>query len=428
MFSQAPVQTQRVATDPPLLQGSILQRKYNSYGKHKIGSGTPVTYSALPTIQAKLTVGQPNDKYEQEADRVAEQIMRMPASGTVGIGGTRSQPPRIQRLCANCEDEEKLQTNETPGSTPEVTPPVASRIQSLQGGGQPLSASARNFFEPRFGQDFSHVRVHTDESAQSLDALAYTMGNNIVFRQGQYAPETTSGRQLLAHELVHTLQQKPTNNILHRRPNRRRGRRTTSIRYPKLSLYQADSHSARFFRGLATTKARQIRAIQLDTSTECPARVRVGPTPYLSGRDIIEAIAKTYWCTGNQLKEMHIFSHGFIAGGGVVATDVARRGLVSDNFHLTAEQREQGARTVSDIQAEPFASNAVVVFHGCQLGAGEDSFAEQMLRRLVGSKPNIRIFAHSTSGVCGRTRDWIEFNRRSQDGRRRRHNPFHREP
>jgi pyrrolidone-carboxylate peptidase len=86
-----------------------------------------------------------------------------------------------------------------------------------------------------------------------------------------------------------------------------------------------------------------------------------------------------------------------------------------------------GARTVDDLQVEPFAGNAIVVLHGCQIGAGEHSFAEQMLRHLVGDRPNVRIFAHSESGVCGRTRDWIEFNRHFPDGRRRSINPFHRE-
>jgi hypothetical protein len=82
----------------------------------------------------------------------------------------------------------------------------------LHGPGQPLDSASRAFFEPRFGHDFSRVRVHTDaraaESARAVDALAYAVGQHIVFGTGQYRPRTTEGRKLLAHELVHTLQQR----------------------------------------------------------------------------------------------------------------------------------------------------------------------------------------------------------------------------
>jgi hypothetical protein len=83
----------------------------------------------------------------------------------------------------------------------------------LHGPGQPLDSASRAFFEPRFGRDFSRVRVHTDaraaESAQAIHALAYTVGEHLVFDAGQYAPETLVGRRLLAHELTHAVQQGP---------------------------------------------------------------------------------------------------------------------------------------------------------------------------------------------------------------------------
>jgi hypothetical protein len=81
----------------------------------------------------------------------------------------------------------------------------------LHSGGQALSTEARNFYEPRFGYDFSNVKVHTDsiaaKSAQSINALAYTSGSNIVFNNGQYSPNTDSGKRLLGHELTHVVQQ-----------------------------------------------------------------------------------------------------------------------------------------------------------------------------------------------------------------------------
>ena len=88
-------------------------------------------------------------------------------------------------------------------------PPIVDDV--LQSPGEPLNATTRAFMEPRFGSDFSHVRVHTDEraatSARAVDALAYTVGSHLVFEHGQYAPESTAGRQLLSHELTHSIQQ-----------------------------------------------------------------------------------------------------------------------------------------------------------------------------------------------------------------------------
>src|SRR5262249_51739086 len=81
----------------------------------------------------------------------------------------------------------------------------------LRSPGRPLDASTRAFIEPRFGHDFSQVRVHTDtraaESARSVNALAYTVGRNVVFGAGQYAPQSYAGRRLIAHELTHVIQQ-----------------------------------------------------------------------------------------------------------------------------------------------------------------------------------------------------------------------------
>ena len=83
---------------------------------------------------------------------------------------------------------------------------------TLGSGGQTLPNEVRNFYEPRFGYDFSNVKVHTNslaaKSAQSINALAYTSGNSIVFNEGQYASGTENGRRLLGHELTHVIQQK----------------------------------------------------------------------------------------------------------------------------------------------------------------------------------------------------------------------------
>lgn len=124
--------------------------------------------------------------------------------------------PLVQRQPED-EEEELLQTKELDGHTPEVTPSVASKIASMQGGGKPLPAAERAFFEPRFERSFSQVRIHTGgqaaEAARSVRARAFTAGRDIVFGPGAYAPESASGRRLLAHELTHVVQQGASQQI-----------------------------------------------------------------------------------------------------------------------------------------------------------------------------------------------------------------------
>jgi outer membrane protein OmpA-like peptidoglycan-associated protein len=166
-------------------------------------------------IQARLAVSEPDDPLEREADRVADKVMRMPAqvSSQAATGATR-HAERIQRLCSGCEEELHRETaleEEEPlrQAKPEGT--IEAYVGSLPARGEPLALAAREFMEPRFGVDFGQVRVHTDaqadRSAESVNALAYTTGQHIVFRAGQYDPATPAGQRLLAHELAHVVQQ-----------------------------------------------------------------------------------------------------------------------------------------------------------------------------------------------------------------------------
>lgn len=175
-----------------------------------------------PAIQGKLTVNNPNDKYEQEADTMADKVMRMEqpfiqAKPLIVIP--------VQRKCAHCEEEEKKVQLKKDINAEESTADnnLENYVGSLSGGGQSLPNDIRNFYEPRFGYDFSSVKVHTDnvaaKSAQSINALAYTNGNNIVFNSGQYAPNTDNGKRLLGHELTHVVQQGNAANFLLDKPH-----------------------------------------------------------------------------------------------------------------------------------------------------------------------------------------------------------------
>ncbi len=173
-------------------------------------SRIPVHAPAAGVIQTKLAINQPGDHYEQEADRIADQVMRMPE-------------PQLQRACAcgggcpKCQTEqpgqehERLQTKHVGSSNSgqAAAPPIVHEV--LRSPGQPLDPATRAVMEPRFGHDFSRVRIHTStqaaKSAQELNAQAYTYGKDIVFGTGQYRPMSTNGQQLLSHELTHVIQQ-----------------------------------------------------------------------------------------------------------------------------------------------------------------------------------------------------------------------------
>lgn len=167
--------------------------------------------SALPhPIQAKLTIGASNDKYEQEADRVAEQVISMP-DHQLGSSKDRSPPHQITPL---------IQTKTTTESSPTLTPETNSAIRSLQGAGQPLSKADRSYFESRFRTDFSNVRIHNNQKAAglagSVNARAFTYGNNVVFGSGEYSSSTLVGKKLLAHELTHVVQQSKFSKTIQR--------------------------------------------------------------------------------------------------------------------------------------------------------------------------------------------------------------------
>jgi len=155
-------------------------------------------------VQTKLTVNEPGDAYEQEADAVADTVMRMDSleDGTLGEIGDLDP---IQREASS------------EVATPSVTPEVEDSISAMQGGGEPLAESDQHFFESRMGADFSDVRIHTDSNAaqtsDNLQAKAFTVDNNIAFNSGQYQPGTDEGRHLIAHELTHVVQQGAANQV-----------------------------------------------------------------------------------------------------------------------------------------------------------------------------------------------------------------------
>jgi hypothetical protein len=160
-------------------------------------------------LQPKLGLGSVDDPLEHEADRLAHQVMQMPdptlslSSGSLQSSRKCTARPErdVVKLQMKTAGAARLQAGEAPSSVHKV----------LQSQGQPLDTASRAYFEPRFGHDFSRVRVHYDAkgavSASDVGARAYTVGERIVFGSGEFAPHNAVGRRLLAHELAHVVQQ-----------------------------------------------------------------------------------------------------------------------------------------------------------------------------------------------------------------------------
>jgi hypothetical protein len=173
-------------------------------------TGASRSLATAPMIlQRKLAVSSPGDVYEQDADHVADRVMNMPEPARHGAcAGCETSSPsepkaRIpqERVSAKHVDSGYSGTVDAPAGVQDV----------LSSSGQPLDGASRKFFEPRFGHDFSRVRVHTDataeRSAREVGANAYTVGHHIAFAPGRFAPQSAQGRHLLAHELTHVVQQ-----------------------------------------------------------------------------------------------------------------------------------------------------------------------------------------------------------------------------
>ncbi len=176
----------------PPAQG-VLQRNC-ACGNHTVTGGKCTECAKIKSgLQRKLTIGSSNDPLEQEADRVAEQVMRAPLNSAVN-----AIPPRIQRYAG--------QVTGGIGAVP------SSVDRVLSGSGRRLEPALRQDMESRFGHDFSQVRVHTgdaaEQSARDVNAHAYTVGNNVVFGAGRFAPRAHEGQRLIAHELTHVIQQR----------------------------------------------------------------------------------------------------------------------------------------------------------------------------------------------------------------------------
>jgi outer membrane protein OmpA-like peptidoglycan-associated protein len=256
--ARQPVQTR--TSDPQRPSSSRVPRgpvsPTNDIGhlSRAVGNRTLHRLLRAHSVQPKIAVGPVDDEYEREADRVADDVMRLPDPSATPVQRT---PLRVQRMCPECEAEEEKHVQRKGADVQRACPACereklhrhseesltggfaiqnlsrgnedlfvqcraesgagqsasidASAMSGLDGGGRPLQEPTLRFFEGRMGHDFGAVRVHTDAAAdklaRSVQAIAFAHGPHLVFRSGAYAPGTDLGRRLLAHELTHTIQQ-----------------------------------------------------------------------------------------------------------------------------------------------------------------------------------------------------------------------------
>lgn len=183
------------------------------------GAGHSLSKISLgtPSVQAKLTIGQVGDRYEQEADQVAAQVVQRlnaPAQPiqreAVPEEEELQMKPILQRKAVPKEIQMKSTQLENIGGG-DASADLESAINSARGSGQPIESNLQAKMGQAIGADFSDVKIHTDSQSdqlnQSIQAKAFTTGKDIFFRQGEYNPSSTGGQELLAHELTHVVQQ-----------------------------------------------------------------------------------------------------------------------------------------------------------------------------------------------------------------------------
>lgn len=226
----APAQLLRAPATPAMTPAPsrLLQRSCACGGPAGFsGKCTGCTQDERLGVQPKLTVSQPGDPFEREADHVADQVMGGGPAPTVAPGispklqreeaapqeddDERVAVQRMAERAPEGDEDEQLQAKPGVGGSAAPAATFASGLAAARSGGSPLPAGARGFFEPRFGRALGHVRIHHGASAgglaRDINARAFTHGLDIYFAPGQYDPASAEGRRLLAHELTHTFQQ-----------------------------------------------------------------------------------------------------------------------------------------------------------------------------------------------------------------------------
>lgn len=344
-------------------------------------------------FQPKLTVGPANDAFEQEADAVADKVMRMsdhekiqPAISRLGI----------QRKCAACEEEEHAQRKEfDAGQQSAEAPSIVSA--AINSGGAPLESGAKAFMENRFGYDFSNVKIHTDtvatKSAQSINALAYTSGNSIVFNEGQYSPGTASGKRLLAHELTHVVQQS--------------GSQPHAIQRMSLHLFDSTDNFGRRG-GYAVHYCEDYSYLDGQCNKDLPGKLHAG----IDSITQVPGQVSAFKSLGNSINEVVFHTHGapgyvHLPNGGMNSTNISIIASIGSQLDADSTIDFKGCNVAEGTVGETFLQNVAntVLSVGGGRVRGTDSITFSVpgigqRRPIWSSRPTACITAGSTAHMC----------------------------
>ena len=278
----------------------VPQRKKDKNSFFHFGSGKSF-------FQPGLIVGPEKDTRECEADKATERIMQMPNVAQKNNLSAIACTPPVQKKCISCQEGEDRQRKEEDETGLQNSPSKVRK--TLSSNGHPINSQPRKVMEGRFGCDFSQVRIHTGavaaKSAQSINALAYTSGNQIVFNEGNYSPQTQKGKKLLAHELTHVVQQ--NNPRIDRKPIRRLGfSEEDPIHGPLLDRFSAETGIPR---DQASQHSPEYRQWLSSTTSATPQTTSVNIDPGCNRTDIIDIVNHSLsWLDDiyNQLLEYHV--------------------------------------------------------------------------------------------------------------------------
>lgn len=356
---------------------------------HRVAGNQAVRRLSEGDRSGTLAVSRPDDPAEREAESVADSVMqiRLPST-TVKVSESISSA-RVQRLCArcrrrfergkplNCEEcEQTLQRSERTAEAADLDAASPEVVRPTRTGGRPLPTRLRSFFEPRFGRNLGDVRVHTgtdaDESAQRIGARAFTIGRDIAFRSGEYAPWTTSGKRLLAHELTHVVQQCST-----RRGGGQIQRQTEdepSERGSELSKPEPASGATK----VPSTKRTDVALLLSPGAEEAAKALTISPDAKRLRVTSPEDLAAKLKRLSDPIGRLLVFSHSLASGDLGFETD-------SSTNYVRPETLAKALKGAVPPERGP----TVIDFRGCSLGTSPSGMEQ------------IRAAVHAQSAIGG---------------------------
>lgn len=343
----------------------IRENKVNQFVSHRGGK----SYPSHTIVHAKLEMTEPGDADELEADAVASEVIN---GGVIrreisqgGVSGGITMPANMEGV-----------------------------LSSMQGGGMAMPSGLKNMMENGFNRDFSQVRLHTGadatQASSSINAKAFTYGNDIYFNQGQFNPHTSEGQRLVAHELTHVVQGSgKVGRDIDENDNARDNQQLVSlILYGNGGIYQNTDRGWRQTHdvGEAYYKSAQSKAKKEKNEYTNINNIHILVYPIKTKTDFFEIIEKQ---DDNSIIRLNIYSHG-------VFDQIVIGGF--DGNKQDIDIHEEDIRSHEDLLQKKINANATIKLWGCNMGNDSEGLSIAQILVDVINKPNVEVIA-STSGT-----------------------------